>query len=152
MSPDLAESGELCIALAIDEDSLCQCRMGMPQTGSADSARIPMRAGIAGTDAVAWEHAETYKNNGCQVSPCTNTPDERGRSFGESCKTGRPPACSGVDGLRALQLVRGIYTSCAEGRTIEIARREFQVPRPNALCYQSVSVPSSLRLIGRYAR
>jgi predicted dehydrogenase len=40
--------------------------------------------------------------------------------FGEACKTGRPPACSGMDGFRALQLVRSIYTSCAEARKVAI--------------------------------
>jgi len=43
--------------------------------------------------------------------------------FGEACKAGRLPACSGVDGLRALELVRGIYTSCAEGRSVKIAAK-----------------------------
>ncbi len=41
--------------------------------------------------------------------------------FGEACKTGRPPACTGMDGFRALQLVRSIYTSCKEKRNVEIA-------------------------------
>jgi predicted dehydrogenase len=45
--------------------------------------------------------------------------------FGEACKTGRTPACSGVDGYRALELVRSIYESCAKGRKIELAPREF---------------------------
>ncbi len=45
--------------------------------------------------------------------------------FGESCQTGRPPACSSMDGFRALQLVRSIYTSCAEARKVEIAPIEF---------------------------
>ena len=40
--------------------------------------------------------------------------------FGEACKTGRPPACTGMDGFRALQLVRSIYTSCAEKENVEI--------------------------------
>jgi predicted dehydrogenase len=40
--------------------------------------------------------------------------------FGEACATGRPPACTGMDGFRALQLVRSIYTSCAEARKVEI--------------------------------
>jgi predicted dehydrogenase len=47
--------------------------------------------------------------------------------FGEACTTGRAPACSGVDGYRALELVRSIYESCAEGRKIELAPREFEV-------------------------
>jgi predicted dehydrogenase len=45
--------------------------------------------------------------------------------FGEACKAGRPPACSGLDGFRALQLVRSIYTSCAEARKVEIKPIEF---------------------------
>jgi UDP-N-acetyl-2-amino-2-deoxyglucuronate dehydrogenase len=50
------------------------------------------------------------------------TPFERQLAdFGEACKTGRPPASSGVDGYRALELVRSIYTSCAEGRKVNIA-------------------------------
>jgi predicted dehydrogenase len=40
--------------------------------------------------------------------------------FGEACATGRPPACTGMDGFRALELVRSIYTSCAEDRKVEI--------------------------------
>jgi predicted dehydrogenase len=49
------------------------------------------------------------------------TPFERQLAdFGEACKTGRPPASSGIEGYRALQLVRSIYTSCAEGRKVKI--------------------------------
>ena len=49
------------------------------------------------------------------------TPFERQLSdFGEAVKAGRPPACSGQDGYRALQLVRSIYDSCAQRRSIEI--------------------------------
>jgi UDP-N-acetyl-2-amino-2-deoxyglucuronate dehydrogenase len=40
--------------------------------------------------------------------------------FGEACRAGRAPACSGVEGYKALELVRSIYTSCAEGRKVEI--------------------------------
>jgi len=54
------------------------------------------------------------------------TPFERQLAdFVEACKTGRPPASSGVDGYRALQLVRSIYTSCAEGRKVQIAPAVF---------------------------
>ncbi len=45
--------------------------------------------------------------------------------FGEACRTGRLPACSGIDGYRALQLVRSIYTSCREKRKVEIAPVSF---------------------------
>ena len=40
--------------------------------------------------------------------------------FGEACKAGRAPSCSGVDGYKALELVRSIYTSCAEARTVRV--------------------------------
>ena len=46
--------------------------------------------------------------------------------FGEACKAGRAPACSGLDGYRALQVVRGIYTSCAEGQRVDLATSEIQ--------------------------
>ena len=49
--------------------------------------------------------------------------------FGEASKTGRTPACSGGDGYYALELVRSIYESCAEGRKIELAPRQFEVLR-----------------------
>jgi predicted dehydrogenase len=45
--------------------------------------------------------------------------------FGEACRAGRPPACSGHDGFRALQLVRSIYTACAESRGVEIVPKKF---------------------------
>jgi UDP-N-acetyl-2-amino-2-deoxyglucuronate dehydrogenase len=54
------------------------------------------------------------------------TPFERQLAdFGEACKTGRPPVSSGVDGYRALQLVRSIYTSCAEGRKVQVVPAVF---------------------------
>jgi predicted dehydrogenase len=50
------------------------------------------------------------------------TPFERQfRNFGEACRAGRAPACSGVEGYRAIELVRGIYRACAEGRPVQIA-------------------------------
>jgi len=45
--------------------------------------------------------------------------------FGEACKAGRAPASSGIEGYRALQLVRSIYTSCAEGRKVKIPAVEL---------------------------
>jgi predicted dehydrogenase len=35
--------------------------------------------------------------------------------FGEACKTGRRPMCSGEDGFRALQVVESVYESCRQG-------------------------------------
>jgi UDP-N-acetyl-2-amino-2-deoxyglucuronate dehydrogenase len=45
--------------------------------------------------------------------------------FGEACKAGRLSGCSGIDGFKALQLVRSIYTSCAEARKVAIATTKF---------------------------
>ena len=54
------------------------------------------------------------------------TPFERQLAdFGTACTTGRAPASSGIDGYRSLQLVRSIYTSCAEGRKVKIPAVEF---------------------------
>lgn len=40
--------------------------------------------------------------------------------FAQACREGRKPICSGVDGYRALQLVRSIYTSCKERRPVTV--------------------------------
>lgn len=49
------------------------------------------------------------------------TPFERQfLDFGEACAFGRAPASTGLDGYRALQLVRAIYTSCAESKRVQV--------------------------------
>ena len=54
------------------------------------------------------------------------TPFERQLAeFGDACKAGRPASSSGVEGFRALELVRSIYTSCREGRKVTIAPAEL---------------------------
>jgi len=40
--------------------------------------------------------------------------------FGEACHAGRAPASSGIEGYRALQLVRGIYDSCFQARKVQV--------------------------------
>lgn len=40
--------------------------------------------------------------------------------FGEACRVGRAPLCSGIEGYRALQLARGIYRSCTEGQRVQL--------------------------------
>ena len=40
--------------------------------------------------------------------------------FGEACRAGRAPSCSGVEGYKALQLVKSIYKSCAEGKNVQL--------------------------------
>ena len=70
--------------------------------------------------------AQQAKSGATDPMAISLTPFERQLTdFGEACKTGRAPASSGVDGYRALQLVRSIYTSCAEGRKVQIAPVEF---------------------------
>ncbi|MGH9605298.1 MAG: Gfo/Idh/MocA family protein [Terracidiphilus sp.] len=70
--------------------------------------------------------AQGAKSGASDPMAISLTPFERQfADFGEACKTGRAPACSGEDGYRALQLVRGIYASCDEGRKMRIGPAEF---------------------------
>lgn len=58
------------------------------------------------------------------------TPFERQfLDFGAACQTGRTPACSGIDGFRALQLVLTIYESCKDGRIVKIEPEPFPATR-----------------------
>jgi predicted dehydrogenase len=80
------------------------------QADSGEPAPVAMRAASGASDPMA----------------ISLTPFERQfTDFREACKTGRTPACTGIDGFRALQLVRGIYTSCAEGRRVQIPPESF---------------------------
>ena len=50
------------------------------------------------------------------------TPFERQfRDFGEACQTGRAPVVSGEEGMKALQLVLGVYQSCREDRRVVLS-------------------------------
>jgi UDP-N-acetyl-2-amino-2-deoxyglucuronate dehydrogenase len=40
--------------------------------------------------------------------------------FGDACKTGHAPSCSGVDGFNALQVVKSAYLSCLENRKVGV--------------------------------
>jgi predicted dehydrogenase len=65
--------------------------------------------------------SQQAKSGASEPMAISITPFERQLSdFGRACMDGRPPASSGVEGYRALQLVRGIYTSCAEGRKVQL--------------------------------
>jgi len=56
----------------------------------------------------------------------SNVPFERQLAeFGEACQAGRTPACSGIDGFRALQLVRGVYESCQTGEKVKLVPPSF---------------------------
>ena len=67
--------------------------------------------------------AQLAKSGASDPMAISTVPFERQLAeFGEACKAGRAPACSGVDGYKALELVRSIYTSCFEGQKIQIAR------------------------------
>ncbi len=63
--------------------------------------------------------AQLAKSGASDPMAISTVPFERQLAeFGEACKAGRPPACSGVDGYRALELVRSIYMSCFEGQRV----------------------------------
>jgi predicted dehydrogenase len=66
--------------------------------------------------------AQLAKSGASDPMAISTVPFERQLAeFGEACKAGRAPACSGVDGYKALELVRSIYTSCFEGQKVQIA-------------------------------
>jgi len=66
--------------------------------------------------------AQLAKSGASDPMAISTVPFERQLAeFGDACKAGRAPACSGVDGYKALELVRTIYTSCFEGQKIRIA-------------------------------
>jgi predicted dehydrogenase len=70
--------------------------------------------------------AQQAKSGASDPMAISITPFERQFSdFGEACKAGRAPSCSGVEGYKALQLVRSIYTSCAEARKVSILPVEW---------------------------
>jgi len=63
--------------------------------------------------------AQLAKSGASDPMAISTVPFERQLAeFGEACKAGRTPACSGVDGYRALELVRSIYISCFEGQRV----------------------------------
>jgi predicted dehydrogenase len=69
--------------------------------------------------------AQQAKSGASDPMAISLTPFERQLSdFGEACKADRAPSCSGVEGYRALELVRSIYTSCAEARPVRILPAE----------------------------
>jgi UDP-N-acetyl-2-amino-2-deoxyglucuronate dehydrogenase len=43
-----------------------------------------MRVGIIGCGAVAWKHAQAYRNIGFQVTACTDRSADRGLKFAEA--------------------------------------------------------------------
>jgi predicted dehydrogenase len=65
--------------------------------------------------------AQQSKSGASDPMAISIVPFERQLSdFGEACKAGRAPSCSGIEGYKALELVRSIYTSCAEARKVSI--------------------------------
>ncbi len=70
--------------------------------------------------------AQQAKSGASDPMAISITPFERQLSdFGEACKAGRAPSCSGLDGYKALELVRSIYMSCFEARAVKILPIEF---------------------------
>jgi UDP-N-acetyl-2-amino-2-deoxyglucuronate dehydrogenase len=66
--------------------------------------------------------AQQAKSGASDPMAISTVPFERQLAeFGEACKAGRAPACSGVEGYRALELVRSIYASCFDGQKVRIA-------------------------------
>ena len=51
--------------------------------------------------------------------------ERQAADLGEACKAARAPSCSGVEGYKALQLVKSIYTSCAQARKVTISAAEL---------------------------
>jgi UDP-N-acetyl-2-amino-2-deoxyglucuronate dehydrogenase len=128
------------------EDSVCALlRYGSGATGVIQASTalwpgFPERLEITGTKGTAiitgdkltaWEvqedEGETAPVNSQGASGASDPmaisvlPFERQiLDFGEACRMGRPPSCSGRDGLRALKLVQSIYESCREGHPINI--------------------------------
>ncbi|HVU48704.1 MAG TPA: Gfo/Idh/MocA family oxidoreductase [Terracidiphilus sp.] len=65
--------------------------------------------------------AQQAKSGASDPMAISLMPFERQLSdFGEACKANRLAASSGIEGYRALQLVRSIYDSCAEGKKIKL--------------------------------
>ncbi len=63
--------------------------------------------------------AQLAKSGASDPMAISTVPFERQLAeFGEACKAARTPACSGVDGYRALELVRSVYISCFEGQRV----------------------------------
>jgi UDP-N-acetyl-2-amino-2-deoxyglucuronate dehydrogenase len=65
--------------------------------------------------------AQQAKSGASDPMAISLTPFERiFLDFGEACSKGWQAASSGMEGYRALQLVRGIYESCVEGKKIKL--------------------------------
>ena len=70
--------------------------------------------------------AQLAKSGASDPMAISTTPFERQFvDFGDACKAGRAPSCSGIEGYKALELVRSIYTSCKEDRKVQIAPVNF---------------------------
>lgn len=87
---------------------------------------------ITGDQLTAWDVrddsgepapiAQQAKSGASDPMAISTAPFERQfLDFGEACKAGRKPSCSGIEGYKALELVRSIYTSCKEARVVKIA-------------------------------
>ena len=43
-----------------------------------------MKSGVIGTGAIAWKHAQAYKNIGYRITACTDRTEEKGRKFADA--------------------------------------------------------------------
>ena len=86
---------------------------------------------ITGDQLTAWDVkddsgeaapvAQQAKSGASDPMAIALTPFERNfLDFGEACEKGRPAASSGIEGYRALELVRGIYEACESGQKIKL--------------------------------
>lgn len=72
--------------------------------------------------------AQQAKSGASDPMAISLTPFERQLAdFGDACKAGRPAASSGIEGYRALQLVRSIYDSCRDGEKIKLDQSMPQI-------------------------
>jgi predicted dehydrogenase len=51
---------------------------------SVSGVRQSMNVGVIGTGAIAWKHAQAYKNIGYKITACTDRTEEKGRKFAEA--------------------------------------------------------------------
>ena len=70
-----------------------------------------MNVGIIGTGAIAWKHAQAYKNIGYRVAACTNATPERGRKFAEATGAVFVPAVDELCGLDGIDFVDVVYAA-----------------------------------------
>jgi predicted dehydrogenase len=80
-----------------------------------------MNVGIIGTGAIAWKHAQAYKNIGYRVAACTNATPERGRKFAEATGATFVPAVEELCGRDEIDFVDVCTLPGYRLRAVELA-------------------------------